>query len=148
MTDTKTTTDDGRTDGKTTRIIRALAQTDADLSESNARAMIDPKAGQWGVLTEEIITSFGQAMVEAEADYSLTEFRTILAEQQRREEFAASVEDPDLRARCHGVAALDDLDVQPTLRQVRWYVDRQHGGHNQHNQPTHRTTDDPTEESE
>jgi hypothetical protein len=44
MTDTRTTTDDGRTDGKTTRSIRALARTDSESSESDS-ATIDPKDG-------------------------------------------------------------------------------------------------------
>jgi hypothetical protein len=144
MTDTRHATDDGSTAGKTTHIIQTLAQTDADLSESDAHAMIDPKAGQWGALTEEIISSFGQAMLEAEADYSLVDFRTILAEQQRREEFAASVEDPALRARCHGVAMLDDIDIQPVLRRIRQWAEHQHGDRDHH--PTHRTTNEPAEE--
>lgn len=45
MTDTRTTTDDGRIDGKSTRIIRALAQTDTDPTEGDAPAVIDPKGG-------------------------------------------------------------------------------------------------------
>lgn len=45
MTDAQTTTDDGRTAGKTTRTIQALAQAHTDPSEGNAPTMIDPKGG-------------------------------------------------------------------------------------------------------
>lgn len=46
MTDTRITTDDGSTAGKTTRTIRALARSSPGPSESDAIAFIDPKGGE------------------------------------------------------------------------------------------------------
>ncbi|HET7323572.1 MAG TPA: hypothetical protein VFJ06_04505 [Halococcus sp.] len=71
---------------------------------------------------ETITESMGRAMLKSDTDYSIIDLYFILLNQQRREEFAETVEDPYIREFCYEIADMDDDTIRPILKRITSWV--------------------------
>ena len=89
----------------------------------------------WGPTMASITESMGRAMLRHNAEISLDDSRNpnekysvidmyfTLLKQQRREEFAAQVDDPYLRDFLDEIADMSDEDVRPLLKRIKRWVE-------------------------
>ncbi|UPV77243.1 type IV secretion system DNA-binding domain-containing protein (plasmid) [Halorussus limi] len=88
----------------------------------NLKAIFDTDE-YWGINMESITESMGRAMMQSEKPFSVIDLYFTLLNAERREEFAANVEDPYVREFCIEIAKMEDETVRPILKRIKSWVE-------------------------